>query len=69
MSSNKEFITTQRIMIKGVIAEAGFETVAEKYRDRLTAVMIEAKELGQEELTAASLAMGLVGLEVAEWLD
>ncbi|EJB4242356.1 hypothetical protein MT068_001443 [Salmonella enterica] len=63
--SNSE-VMTQRFLIKGVVAEAGLTQEVADFQEQFRVILDQAKEIGEREYGAATLALTLVGLELAE---
>lgn len=59
-------VMTQRLLIKGVVAEAGLEQEVTDFQAQFRTILDQAKELGDKEYGAATLALTLVGLELAD---
>ncbi|QXV85166.1 hypothetical protein bas27_0100 [Escherichia phage TrudiGerster] len=59
-------VVTQRLLIKGVVAEAGLTEAVADFQAQFTAILTQAKETGAEEYAAATLALTLAGLDLAE---
>jgi hypothetical protein len=63
--ANRE-INMQRIMTKGMIAEAGIEQEAKGYYEQIKTIIDSAKNTGEKEHGAAIMAITLISLDLAE---
>ncbi|EJT0117298.1 hypothetical protein NVX19_003552 [Salmonella enterica] len=59
-------IMTQRIMMKGIIAEAGLETEVADFKSQFEKIIASAKDVGEKEHGAAIMAITLIGLDLAD---
>ena len=59
-------IMTQRIMMKGIIAEAGLEAEVADFKAQFEKIIASAKDAGEKEHGAAIMAITLIGLDLAD---
>ncbi|UGO55720.1 hypothetical protein JLBYU43_92 [Escherichia phage JLBYU43] len=59
-------IMTQRIMVKGIIAEAGLEAEVADFKSQFEKIIASAKDVSEKEQAAAIMAITLIGLDLAD---